>query len=74
MTVKLLSEAEVAELLRVKPCTVRNERVRGRLGCVRIGARVFYTPEQVVEYVQRQKVGPCEESKSSEREHEPEFD
>ena len=56
MTVQLLSETEVAEQLRVRPCTVRNERVRGRLGFVRIGARIFYTPEQVTEYVEGQKV------------------
>jgi NADH/NAD ratio-sensing transcriptional regulator Rex len=54
--IQLLSEKEVAEQLRVKPCTVRNERVRGRLGFVRIGARIFYLPEQVEEYVERQKV------------------
>jgi len=52
--VRLLSECEVADLLRVKPCTVRNERVRGKLGFIRIGARIFYTPEQVTEYLENQ--------------------
>jgi hypothetical protein len=60
--IQLLTEQEVADLLRVKPCTVRNERVRGRLGFVRVGARIFYTPEQVMAYVQQQKVGACRAS------------
>lgn len=55
----LLDGREVATLLRVKPCTVRNERGRGKIGFVRVGARIFYTLEQVQEYYERQKVKPC---------------
>ena len=33
----LFDERQAALLLHVKPCTVRNERVRGKLGYVRVG-------------------------------------
>ena len=49
----LLNAGEVATLLRVKPCTVRNERLRGKLAFVQIGAHIFYTAAQVAEYLER---------------------
>lgn len=55
----LLDENEAAAILRVKPCTVRNERVRGKLGFTKIGKRVFYTAEQLHSYLQTQSVQPC---------------
>jgi len=53
---KLYTDDEAAVFLRVKPCTVRNLRIRGQLGYVMIGRRVFYTHEHLVEYLERQKV------------------
>ena len=56
---KLLDVHRAAELMSVKPCTVRQERVRGRLGFIRIGARIFYTEELIREYLERQRVPAC---------------
>jgi hypothetical protein len=55
----LFDEQQVAELLRVKSCTVRNERVRGKLAFTRVGKRIFYTQKQVSEYLERQSVQAC---------------
>lgn len=56
---KLLNVRQAAELMSVKPCTVRQERVRGRLGFIQIGARIFYTHELIGDYLERQKVAAC---------------
>ena len=56
---QLLTEHEAAAVLRVKSSTVRAERLRSKLGFVRIGARIFYTPEQLAEYLERQTVPAC---------------
>src|SRR6185437_6588126 len=61
----LLNDREAAKLLRVKPCTVRNERIRGKLAFVQIGARIFYTADQIAEYLERQKVSACESVRPS---------
>ena len=53
---KLLTEREAAQALRVKPPTVRAERIRGVLSFVKVGARIFYTPQQLAEYLQRKTV------------------
>lgn len=55
----LLDERRVADLLHVRPCTVRNERQRGKLGFIHIGARIFYTTALIAEYLQRQEVTAC---------------
>src|SRR5437764_185391 len=55
----LLDENQAAEILRVKPCTVRNERVRGKLGFTKVGKRIFYTAEQLTRYLQIQSVEAC---------------
>lgn len=52
----LLNEGEAAEFLRVKKSTVRNERIRQKLGYTRIGHRIFYRPEQLRQYIERQSV------------------
>src|SRR6185295_16878130 len=62
---RLLTEREVADLLRVRPSTVRAERIRGKLGFLTIGARIFYAPEQLSEYLERQAVPPCATNESS---------
>jgi integrase len=54
-----LDERETAAFLRVSPSTVRNERIRGKLGFTFIGARIFYTRTQIADYLRRQTVPPC---------------
>lgn len=48
---RLLTAAEVAEVLRCHPATVGRERLRGRLRCVRVGRRVLYREDQVAAYL-----------------------
>lgn len=55
---KLYTEAEAAQFLRVRPCTVRNERVRGNLGYILVGRRVFYMHEHLVAYLEARQVAP----------------
>jgi hypothetical protein len=56
---KLLDVRRAAEMIGVKPCTIRQERLRGRLGYIKIGARIFYTEELIQEYLDNQKVTAC---------------
>ena len=56
---KLLNGCQVAELMGVKPCTVRQERIRGKLGFIKIGARILYTEEIIREYFEKQRVAAC---------------
>src|SRR5256885_177186 len=59
MVPQLLNDREAALILRVKPCTVRNERVRGKLGYTKVGARFFHTLEHINQYLNEQEVLPC---------------
>jgi excisionase family DNA binding protein len=59
----LLTDKDVARLLRVSTMTVRNERQRGRLGFVRVGGRIFFTAELVEAYIQDNTVRPCPENR-----------
>lgn len=56
---KLLDVRRAAELIGVKPCTIRRERLRGHLGFIKIGARIFYTEKLIKEYLEKQKVPAC---------------
>ena len=56
---QLMTEREAAAALRVKQPTIRAERIRGRLGFIRIGARIFYTLEQLFVYLERPMVSAC---------------
>ena len=56
---KLLNVHRAAELLGVKPCTIRRERLRGHLGFIKIGARIFYTEELIKEYLDNHKIAAC---------------
>jgi hypothetical protein len=64
---RLLNVRRAAELVGVKPCTIRQERLRGRLGFIKIGARIFYTEELLKEYIENQKVtaGACDPTAQS---------
>ena len=61
----LVTESEAAERMRCSIDTVRRERKRGRIGFTRVGARIFYTEDQLSEYLSSQRVEPCQERKSS---------
>ena len=61
----LLDEQEAAALLRVKPATMRAERIRGRISYTRVGVRIFYTHRQISEYLERQSVTECEDTPPS---------
>jgi hypothetical protein len=56
---ELLTEREAAGLLRVKPFTIRAQRMRGKLGYTRIGCCIFYTERQLGEYEEKQSIPPC---------------
>src|SRR6185437_1136705 len=47
----LLDEREVAKLLRISRYTVRNERLRGKIGYVQVGSKIFYDQSQVADYL-----------------------
>lgn len=55
----LMTERDVARLLKVKPCTVRNERYRKKIDYTPIGAQIRYSKRQVEEYLERQTVKAC---------------
>ena len=50
----LLTTPEAARLLRVHRNTLDREREAGRVRCVRIGRRVFFTEGQLRDYLDRQ--------------------
>ena len=52
---QLLTADEAARRLRVSRRTLERERNAGRLGCVRIRRRVFYTPTQLAGYMRGQE-------------------
>lgn len=52
----LFSEHEVAERLRIKPSSLRNERLHGAISFVKIRRRYFYTEEQIAEYIKSKTV------------------
>jgi hypothetical protein len=60
----LLDEREAATLLRVKPATVRAERIRGKLAILRSARGSFL--HAAADYLERQSVPPCESSPRAE--------
>ncbi|WP_442917889.1 helix-turn-helix domain-containing protein [Magnetovibrio sp. PR-2] len=62
----LFTEHEVAERLRRSIDTIRRERDRKRIGYTEIGKRIFYTEDQVIEYLHSQRVEPCRENAQTE--------
>lgn len=54
----LFTEEEVAAKLRVSAKTIRREREKGKLGYLKIGHRVFITPEQINAYLEIVSVDP----------------
>lgn len=59
---ELITEQEVAELFRCSVDTIRRERKRGHIGHTCVGARIFYTEDQLVNYLDFKKVEPCQEN------------
>jgi len=61
MLPQLLSEREAAQLLRCSSDTLSRERKRKRIGFIRVSGCVFYTEEQLTEYLENQTVDPDRE-------------
>ena len=60
MTVpQLFSEQEVAKRLRCSVDTIRRERKRGLIGYQLVGSRIYYTEDQIIEYLEIKRIGPC---------------
>jgi hypothetical protein len=55
----LLDEREVAKLLRISRYTVRNERLRGKIGYIQVGSKIFYDRSQVADYLRAWWLPPC---------------
>lgn len=55
---QLFSEYETAQQLRCSQDTLSRERKRKRIGFTLISGRVFYTFEQIQEYLENQTVDP----------------
>lgn len=58
----LFTGEEAAKILRVKLCTVNNERKRRRLGFTRRGSRFLYSRQHIVDYLKRNEVKACNPS------------
>ena len=54
----LLLEYEAAEYLRCSVNTLYRERRRGLIGYIRVGGRVRYTKQQLIQYLRDHRVGP----------------
>lgn len=63
----LLTEEQVATMLRCSVKTVRRERERKRLGFVKLGGRVFVAPDQVEAYIRNSRIDPCPNKNDSEK-------
>jgi superfamily I DNA/RNA helicase len=50
-TAMFLTERQVAEQLHIKPCTIRNARLRGGISYVRVGSRFYYIQEHIDDYI-----------------------
>uniref|UniRef100_UPI0039A6421E helix-turn-helix domain-containing protein n=1 Tax=Brucella pseudintermedia TaxID=370111 RepID=UPI0039A6421E len=64
---KLLTEREVAEILRISVCTLQRRRRNGEITARRIGAGWMYTEADILEYQERQKVVAWRESQIGQR-------
>jgi excisionase family DNA binding protein len=51
--VQLLKEPELAELLAIRPATLRKLRYQSRVPFIKIGGAVRYHPTQVAEWLER---------------------
>ena len=55
----LLSEGVAAEFLGLPASSLRAERIRNRIDHVRVGRRIYYTYEQLTQYIEKQTVSSC---------------
>jgi excisionase family DNA binding protein len=49
----LLNLKEGAERLRISPCTTRRLIKDGKLPCRRIGAKIFFLPKDLEDFIQK---------------------
>jgi excisionase family DNA binding protein len=56
---QLLDKAEAAKLLRISTRKVENHILRGELGSVRLGRKVFTTEPLIAEFIERNTQRPC---------------
>lgn len=54
----LLTVVEAAELLRLKPSTIRSWILKRKLSFVKLGSRVFIRRKTCLELIERNVVGP----------------
>lgn len=52
----LSSEHQVAKKLRIKPYTLRNERLQGAISFVKIRCRYYYADEQIADYIRSKTI------------------
>ena len=55
---KLLTYLEVADAFRVKPQTVRNWVSKKQIPYIKIGVKVRFKPEDIIEYIQAAREAP----------------
>ena len=51
----LLTEKGLASDLGISPWTVRSWRLKGNLPCIRVGRRIFYRMESVMQWIEDQE-------------------
>lgn len=61
---QLLTEKEAADSLGVSIDTIQRMRKRGDIAFRKIGGRFKYTAEDLREYIDNQRVGPCQKTTS----------
>ena len=67
MIPKLLTEQEVADLLQVHVATVARWRKGEKIGYLRVGSRIKYTEQQAVDFLESQRVDPCQDREKTDQ-------
>ncbi len=62
---ELFKEREAAKALGASVDTLRRLRKARKIGYTRIGGRVRYTEQHLADYIDRENVEPCQNSKTS---------
>ena len=62
---KLHKEHKAAKALNVSVYTLRRLRKARKIGYTRIGERAHYTDRHLADYIEKENVEPCQDSKTS---------